>query len=227
MEMPACGALDVWRDHLALLEVLKGSDVPLALPQWEVQNEDVGQCRECGGTYSWFKWRHNCGACGAVVCRGCTRSLDTAALPGKLRQHFGLGATCRICRSCDVRSKTRPALDSAAHHVFVCPYRCQPRLLFKRDLLTHVQQSCPLAPLLCYNKCGALTCRRQMHEHFEVWRAVRLVRCLYLLRADCLWHTYCPYRWLLFFLRCSVVVGGGSGDPYIQSECDCRLLLLF
>ena len=167
-EVPACGALDVWRDHLALLEGLQGSDEPLVLPQWEARNEAVGQCRECRGVFGWLKWRHNCGACGAVVCRGCTQSWDTATLPGRLRQHFGLGTTCRVCRRCDVRSKARPAPDSAAHHLFACPYRCQSRLLFKRDLLTHLRQSCPLAPLRCYNKCGALTCRQQMHEHFEV-----------------------------------------------------------
>ena len=198
-EMPAFGALDVWRDHLALLEALQGSDAPLVLPQWEARGEAGGRCRECGGAYSWLKWRHNCGACGAVVCRGCARPLDPATLPGTLRQHFGLGPTDRICRSCDVRSKARPAPDSAAHHLFVCPYRCQPRLLFKRDLLTHVRQSCPLAPLLCPNNCGALTCRRQMHEHFEVCE-LHCVECpdgcgATIARRDLSAHgASCPYR---------------------------------
>ena len=74
-----------------LLRPLDG-EIGVRAPPRLLRLEAVAKCMECGQMFSMMRKRHNCRACGIVVCAKCSGQKYPLA--------FEDGKFCRVCRTC-------------------------------------------------------------------------------------------------------------------------------
>lgn len=92
-------------DSKMFMKAMYGSTSPLKPSVW-VPDEEASECRLCEVSFTFFRRRHHCRACGQVVCNDCSmkRRIVARVNPTNL---------VRVCDLCSVSSKVSTAALSA------------------------------------------------------------------------------------------------------------------
>jgi len=78
----------------SLGEVGIGSNIQERAPQW-VPDEEALSCKLCGSSFTSFKRKHHCRACGQVFCGACCSQKRTI-------ERYGFTKPVRVCTKCAI-----------------------------------------------------------------------------------------------------------------------------
>jgi hypothetical protein len=146
----------------------------VARDKW-FDHSTTSRCSTCKKAFGALTWKHNCRACGSIVCNECL-IVYLVKVEGSIS-----AANDKVCKDCVVKKRTVECgacsgsllareidvhlSESCPHRMASCTLGCGAAKMKFKDMVSHQATNCVRRPVQCPEGCGSCVPHQDVKNH--------------------------------------------------------------